>query len=95
MAGLRDHILPTRCKHRSHVAELRTYAMIDSEIKNYKIDTMPGANLAKSIGPSAEFMQMPIAFNYRSVLSDVSFCKFSHMLDSNKTHMSSTPKKAR
>ncbi|KAH7413776.1 RNA polymerase III transcription factor IIIC subunit-domain-containing protein [Phaeosphaeria sp. MPI-PUGE-AT-0046c] len=49
MTGLRDHILPARY----------------DEIKNYKIDTTPGANMTKSIGPSAEFMQMPIAFNYR------------------------------
>ncbi|OAL00094.1 transcription factor tfiiic complex a box associated subunit sfc1 [Phaeosphaeriaceae sp. SRC1lsM3a] len=49
MTGLRNHILPARY----------------NDIKNYKIDKTPGANLAKSIGPAAEFMQMPIAFNYR------------------------------
>ncbi|KAH8731981.1 RNA polymerase III transcription factor IIIC subunit-domain-containing protein [Phaeosphaeriaceae sp. PMI808] len=49
MVNLRDHILPMRY----------------SELKNYKLDTAAGANLSKSVGPSAEFIQMPVAFNYR------------------------------
>jgi general transcription factor 3C polypeptide 5 (transcription factor C subunit 1) len=41
--------------------------VLDSEIKNYKLNTTAGADLSKSVGPSAEFVQMPIAFNYRYV----------------------------
>jgi general transcription factor 3C polypeptide 5 (transcription factor C subunit 1) len=42
-----------------------THNVLDSEIKNYKLNTNAGADLTKSVGPSAEFVQMPIAFNYR------------------------------
>ncbi|KAL5115619.1 tau 95 subunit of transcription factor TFIIIC [Pleosporales sp. CAS-2024a] len=49
MLSLRNHILPARY----------------SEIANYKLNTAAGSNLSKSVGPSAEFMQMPIAYNYR------------------------------
>jgi general transcription factor 3C polypeptide 5 (transcription factor C subunit 1) len=36
-----------------------------SEVKKFNINTAAGADLTKSVGPSAEFLQMPIAFNYR------------------------------
>ncbi|KAF3009546.1 tau 95 subunit of transcription factor TFIIIC [Curvularia kusanoi] len=49
MVGLRDYVLPAR------------YA----DLKQYNINTAAGADLTKSVGPSAEFMQMPIAFNYK------------------------------
>ncbi|KAL6173774.1 tau 95 subunit of transcription factor TFIIIC [Exserohilum turcicum] len=49
MLGLRNHILP------------RQY----DQLKKYHINTAAGADLTKSVGPSAEFLQMPIAFNYR------------------------------
>lgn len=49
MVELRDHVLPKKY----------------SQLKNYTPNTKAGADLAKSIGPSAEFLQMPIAFNYR------------------------------
>ncbi|KAJ4373712.1 tau 95 subunit of transcription factor TFIIIC [Didymella sp. IMI 355093] len=49
MVGLKDHVLPAR------------YA----DLKKYNINTAAGADLTKSVGPSAEFLQMPIAFNYK------------------------------
>jgi hypothetical protein len=36
-------------------------------MKKYTLNTAAGADLTKSVGPSAEFLQMPIAFNYRLV----------------------------
>jgi general transcription factor 3C polypeptide 5 (transcription factor C subunit 1) len=36
-----------------------------SEVNKYNINTAAGADFTKSVGPSAEFLQMPIAFNYR------------------------------
>jgi general transcription factor 3C polypeptide 5 (transcription factor C subunit 1) len=39
--------------------------LLDNQLKNYDINTAAGADLSKSVGPSAEFIQMPIAFNYR------------------------------
>ncbi|KAF2024537.1 hypothetical protein EK21DRAFT_78495 [Setomelanomma holmii] len=49
MVDLKNHIMPMRY----------------SELKNYTIDKTAGANFAKSVGPSAEFIQTPVAFNYR------------------------------
>ncbi|KAF2125524.1 transcription factor tfiiic complex a box associated subunit sfc1 [Dothidotthia symphoricarpi CBS 119687] len=49
MAGLRQHVLPLRY----------------SQVKNYTLNTAAGADSTKSVGPSAEFLQMPVAFNYR------------------------------
>ncbi|KZM27092.1 tau 95 subunit of transcription factor TFIIIC [Ascochyta rabiei] len=49
MVGLREHVLPAR------------YA----DLKKYDINTEAGADPTKSVGPSAEFLQMPIAFNYK------------------------------
>ncbi|EMD67312.1 hypothetical protein COCSADRAFT_136157 [Bipolaris sorokiniana ND90Pr] len=49
MVGLRDHILSRRY----------------DKVKNYNINTAAGADFTKTVGPSAEFLQMPIAFNYR------------------------------
>lgn len=37
----------------------------DDDLKKYSIDITAGADLTKSVGPSAEFLQMPIAFNYK------------------------------
>lgn len=37
----------------------------DADLKQYSINTAAGADLTKSVGPSAEFLQMPIAFNYK------------------------------
>ena len=37
----------------------------DAELKKYNINTAAGADLTRSVGPSAEFLQMPIAFNYK------------------------------
>lgn len=37
----------------------------DADLKKYDINTTAGADLTKSVGPSAEFLQMPIAFNYK------------------------------
>lgn len=37
----------------------------DTDLKHYNINTAAGADLTKSVGPSAEFLQMPIAFNYK------------------------------
>ncbi|KAH7079589.1 RNA polymerase III transcription factor IIIC subunit-domain-containing protein [Paraphoma chrysanthemicola] len=49
MVDIRDHIMPMRY----------------SELKNYHVNTTAGPNFAKSVGPSAEFIQTPVAFNYR------------------------------
>ncbi|CAN9240997.1 unnamed protein product [Alternaria alternata] len=49
MVGLRDHVLPKRYE----------------QLKKYNVNTAAGADLTQSIGPSPEFIQMPIAFNYR------------------------------
>lgn len=37
----------------------------DADLKRYSINTAAGADLTRSVGPSAEFLQMPIAFNYK------------------------------
>jgi len=65
MVNLRDHILPTKCKHSVRWKTAVTKRHLDSELKNYKLNTAAGADLGKSVGPSAEFIQMPVAFNYR------------------------------
>jgi hypothetical protein len=66
MKNIRDHVLPMRCMLHSHTQVSHfTHIVLDSEIKNYKLNTSAGADLTKSVGPSAEFVQMPIAFNYR------------------------------
>ncbi|KAI4951915.1 hypothetical protein J4E91_003376 [Alternaria rosae] len=49
MVGLRDHVLPKRYE----------------QLLRYNVNTRAGADLTKSVGPSPEFIQMPIAFNYR------------------------------
>ncbi|CAA9962982.1 Transcription factor tfiiic complex a box associated protein [Pyrenophora teres f. maculata] len=49
MVALRDHAL----SKRYHL------------LKSYNVNTAAGADLTKSVGPSPEFLQMPIAFNYR------------------------------
>jgi general transcription factor 3C polypeptide 5 (transcription factor C subunit 1) len=66
MNNLRDHVLPMRCVH-PYSKPVTRFAdiVLDSEIKNYNLNTTAGADLSKSVGPSAEFVQMPIAFNYR------------------------------
>lgn len=57
------------CPHA--VSEARTLCRTatdcipDADLKKYNIDTAAGADLTKSVGPSAEFLQMPIAFNYK------------------------------
>jgi len=37
----------------------------DADLRRYSINTAAGADLTRSVGPSAEFLQMPIAFNYK------------------------------
>ncbi|KAL6706244.1 tau 95 subunit of transcription factor TFIIIC [Coniothyrium glycines] len=49
MVGLRHHVLPARY----------------SRLKSYHVNTAAGRDLSASVGPSAEFLQMPVAFNYR------------------------------
>ncbi|KAH7396311.1 RNA polymerase III transcription factor IIIC subunit-domain-containing protein [Pyrenochaeta sp. MPI-SDFR-AT-0127] len=49
MVGLREHVLPKRY----------------SQLNKFALNTAAGADHSKSVGPSAEFLQMPIAFNYR------------------------------
>ncbi|RMZ68190.1 Transcription factor tau subunit sfc1 [Pyrenophora seminiperda CCB06] len=49
MIALRDHALSKRY----------------NIVKNLNANTKAGADLTKSVGPSPEFLQMPIAFNYR------------------------------
>lgn len=49
----------------SHYTSFLSNKFTDNQLKEYTPNTAPGANLAKSIGPSAEFLQMPLAFNYR------------------------------
>jgi hypothetical protein len=66
MKNIRDHVLPMRCMPSFPNPYITfTHILLDSEIKNYKLNTNAGADLTKSVGPSAEFVQMPIAFNYR------------------------------
>jgi general transcription factor 3C polypeptide 5 (transcription factor C subunit 1) len=65
MVGLRDHVLPARCKrHFKHISDNNLHSP-DADLKQYNINTAAGADLTKSVGPSAEFLQMPIAFNYK------------------------------
>jgi general transcription factor 3C polypeptide 5 (transcription factor C subunit 1) len=64
MIGLRDHILTKRCKYVRYAQNISNKVQ-DSELKNYNLSTTPGADFTKSVGPSPEFLQMPIAFNYR------------------------------
>ncbi|CBY01704.1 hypothetical protein IAQ61_010061 [Plenodomus lingam] len=49
MIELRDHVLSKKYE----------------QLKNYAPNTKAGADLGKSIGPSAEYIQMPVAYNYR------------------------------
>ncbi|KAJ4993550.1 RNA polymerase iii transcription factor [Stagonosporopsis vannaccii] len=49
MVGLRTYVLPARY----------------GDLKRYNVNTAAGADFTKSVGPSAEFLQMPIAFNYK------------------------------
>ncbi|KAF1834126.1 transcription factor tfiiic complex a box associated subunit sfc1 [Decorospora gaudefroyi] len=49
MVGLRDCVLPKKY----------------SQLTKYNLNTAAGADLTKSVGPSPEFLQMPVAFNYR------------------------------
>jgi hypothetical protein len=42
-------------------------ACVDNQLKNFNINTTAGADLTKHIGPSAEFIQMPVAYNYKQV----------------------------
>lgn len=66
MVGLRDHVLSARCKLTvSKTIECLADHPVDGDLKKYNINTAAGADLTKSVGPSAEFLQMPIAFNYR------------------------------
>ncbi|KAF2703424.1 transcription factor tfiiic complex a box associated subunit sfc1 [Pleomassaria siparia CBS 279.74] len=51
MTNIRDNLLPLRY----------------SQLKKFKINTAPGADLTKDLGPSAEYLQMPVAFNYKFV----------------------------
>ncbi|KAJ4377589.1 tau 95 subunit of transcription factor TFIIIC [Neocucurbitaria cava] len=59
MIALRDHVLPKR----------------HSQLKKFSPNTAPGPNLTKSLGPSAEFLQMPIAVNYQ--FEQNSFIKYT------------------
>jgi general transcription factor 3C polypeptide 5 (transcription factor C subunit 1) len=65
MVKLRDHVLPMKCKHSTQDCPPDYQHVLDSEVKNYSPNTTAGANLTMNVGPSAEFVQMPIAFNYR------------------------------
>jgi general transcription factor 3C polypeptide 5 (transcription factor C subunit 1) len=66
MVGLRDHVLPARCESTAfRRTKHRTDHTVDGNLKQYNINTMAGADLTKSVGPSAEFLQMPVAFNYK------------------------------
>lgn len=65
MTNLRDHVMSTRCEfpcsHDLSVSDI----VQDSDLKNYKANTVSGPDFTKSVGPSADFIQMPVAFNYR------------------------------
>lgn len=65
MVGLRDHVLPARCKQNILPFWIKADHGADDDLKRYNINTAAGADLTKSVGPSAEFLQMPIAFNYK------------------------------
>jgi general transcription factor 3C polypeptide 5 (transcription factor C subunit 1) len=58
MVRLRDHILPVKCKQSRLGTLCPTLTII-------QLNTAAGADLTRSVGPSAEFMQMPVNFNYR------------------------------
>ncbi|KAJ4346770.1 tau 95 subunit of transcription factor TFIIIC [Didymosphaeria variabile] len=49
MLKIRDHVLP----------------LSFSKLKNFNLNTAAGPDLTKDVGPSAEFLQLPIAYNYR------------------------------
>jgi hypothetical protein len=67
MVKIRDHLLPMRRKCPWLDLTSCRSQPTDSELKKYKLSTAPGPDLTQSIGPSAEFLQTPIAFNYRWV----------------------------
>jgi hypothetical protein len=50
---------------------MSTDVCVDSQLKNFNINTAAGADLTKHIGPSAEFIQMPVAYNYKHVLVSI------------------------
>lgn len=64
------------------------------QVKSYRINTAAGADMTKSVGPSAEFLQMPIAYNYRYVEVFYYPAFANSLLDSSKTPTSNTPIKA-
>lgn len=94
MVGLRDHILSRQCEISLDWFTDTANILPDDQVKNYRINTAAGADLTKSVGPSAEFLQMPIAFNYRYVEAWSHSAFADSSLDSNKTPTSSTPIKA-
>ncbi|KAF1954110.1 hypothetical protein CC80DRAFT_493958 [Byssothecium circinans] len=49
MTNIRDNILPFNY----------------NKLMNYDFVKEPGANFSKDVGPSAEFLQMPVAYNYK------------------------------
>jgi general transcription factor 3C polypeptide 5 (transcription factor C subunit 1) len=65
MIDLRDNIMPMRRRFLVFSILNLADAILDSQLKNFKLNMAAGADLTKSVGPSAEFLQMPIAFNYR------------------------------
>lgn len=91
MVGLRDHILSRRCMiSPSSPGTSLTFCFPDDKVKNYNINTAAGADFTKTVGPSAEFLQMPIAFNYRYGSSSADPTFTNCWLVSSKTPTSNT-----
>ena len=90
MVALRDHVLSKRCKTSSVIIQTFPHTALDSLLKDYSVNTEAGADLAKSVGPSPEFLQMPIAFNYRYNLHFITLKSADPKTDFSKMLMSST-----
>lgn len=67
MRGIKDHLLSGRCefKHAISTRTVFTDTSVDEKVKQWEINTAAGADLTRGIGPSAEWLQMAPAFNYR------------------------------
>lgn len=67
MLKIRDNVLPLSCKSRPPLSARGWYAEPTTVTKliKFNLNTAAGPDLTKDVGPSAEFLQVPVAYNYR------------------------------
>lgn len=87
MLKLRESVLPLNCTHyprpphRCTVANQGTV----SKLRKFDLNTTAGPDLTQTVGPSAEFIQLRVAYNYRFQQS--SFIKFKDEKDGEVTEV--------